>query len=380
MGKKKVRQVQTASDIVLPGQGPSTSDALKIIAGESKELPTMARVLQPIRFIPTILTSFNRAIVIGGAPVRATWVVHGPTASGKTVFALAMVNSFVQQGHLAAYIDAEHAVSKQWFEELGADMSKILFEQPDTFEETVDLVDMWIANFKKGKKDGKIPQSTAFIIVIDVIHKLVPKRELAKLSAGKATTKDAPLEKGWGRYRANLISVWIDKLTPLVGKEDVAFLMLAHERGAAQSDNWFDPDYKVKGGTGLMYDAMVRVRIDNAFPTRIETGGAKKLEIGKAHHFTVAKNKVGYPNESGKFYTSNGKGSAPLGFDFAREIFIEAEYRGFIKTSGSYLYLPSGHKVQGRENTITYIRNNPEVYESLYEDLAEELEEVPAED
>ena len=348
----------------------TTSDALRIIAGSSKDLPLMSK-LKPIRYIPTIFTSFNRAVVIGGAPVRATWLIHGPTASGKTVFALGMVNSFVQQGHLAAYIDAEHAVSRQWFEQLGANMDSVLFEQPDTFEDTVDLVDKWISNFKDAKSKGMISESTAFIIVVDVIHKLVPKRELAKLT-GKAGAKENPMDKGWGRYRANLISVWIDKLTPIVGKNDIAFVMLAHERESESTDNWFAPDYKVKGGTSLMYEAMVRVRLNESNLLYLDTGGKQKTEIGKIHKFTVAKNKVGYPNERGVFFTSNGKGMAPIGFDHAREIFTEAEQRGIIKNSGAYYYFPDGRKEQGKENAINYLRND-DAYQSLYDELSIDL-------
>jgi len=371
----KIRKI-VAPPTVRPS---TTSDLLKIIAGDSKNLPTMSSKLAPIRYIPTIFTSFNRAVVIGGAPVRATWLVHGPTASGKTVFALGMVNSFMNQGHIAAYIDAEHAISKTWFQQLGADMDNILFEQPDTFEDAVDQVDKWLTNFRVNKEKGIIPATTAFIIVVDVIHKLVPKKELAKIT-GKASSDRNPLDAGWGRYRANLISVWIDKLTPFVGKNDVAFVMLAHERESAHTDNWFAPDYKVKGGAGLMFEAMVRVRLNEAVPiyTQSKSSG-KKIEVGKKHSFKVAKNKVGYPNESGVFFTSNGKGTAPIGFDLAQEIFVEAENRGIVKSSGSYYIFPDDTKVQGKENAYVYLRD-PDNYQSLYDELLLDLDQIEYED
>jgi recombination protein RecA len=340
----------------------------------------MSTVLKPIRYVPTIFSSFNRAIVLGGAPLRATWLIHGPSASGKSAFALGLVNSFTRYGHLAAYIDAEHAVSKQWFDELGADMSAILFEQPDTFEEAVALIDKWVANFKKAKanwqsKDPKvkakgIEPDKGFIIVVDTIHKLVPKRELEKLSTPQGSEKKIAenIDKGWGRLRANLISVWIDKMTPVVGKNDITLVMIAHERDNPDQDNWFSPEYKVKGGQSLIYESMVRTRVTAGAPIKIQKSG-KKIVVGNTHTIAVAKNKVGYPNEVATIFTSNGKGEAPIGFDLEREVFTEGLLRGVIQQSGSWYYLPGDEKFQGDDQTIAYLRGNPDAYQELFDAL-----------
>jgi recombination protein RecA len=367
MAKKtrKVRSVIPATPVDSP-----RLDALKIISGESKDVPVMSTVLKPIRYVPTIFSSFNRAIVLGGAPLRSTWLIHGPSASGKSAFALGLVNSFVQHGHAAAYIDAEHAVSKQWFNELGADMNAILFEQPNTFEEAIAQIDKWISNFKKAKTKGIIEPNKGFIIVVDTIHKLVPKRELEKITTPKGSQKkiEDNIDKGWGRFRANLISVWIDKMTPVVGKNDITLVMIAHERDNPDTMNWFSPDYKVKGGQTLIYESMVRTRVTAGEPIKIEIAG-KKIIVGNTHNIAVAKNKVGYPHELAKIYTSNGKGEAPIGFDLEREVFNEGLLRGTIEQSGSWYYLPSGEKFQGDDQSITYLRDNPDAYQELFDSL-----------
>jgi len=369
---RKVRSVIPASPVDSP-----TIAALKLIAGESKELPLMSTKLQPIRYVPTIFTSFNRAIVLGGAPLRATYLIHGPSGSGKSAFALGLVNSFTRLGHAAAYIDAEHAVSKRWFQELGAEMNAILFEQPDTFEEAVALIDKWIGNFKKAKADGKLEPTKGFIVVIDTIHKLVPKTEMEKLLAANPNLSQTQAEKkindnigkGWGRYRANLISVWIDKMTPIVGKNDIAFVAIAHERENPDKDDWGADEYKVKGGSSLIYESMVRVRITAGSPITASAGGAKKMIVGTTGNVLVAKNKVGYPNESGQFFLSNGKGSAPIGFDLEREAFVEGVRREIITKSGAWYYLPDGSKWQGDEQTIAHLREDADSYQSLYDSL-----------
>lgn len=353
---------------------PSNFAALKFIAGKTEDIPTLSN-LPDIKYVPTILHSFNRAIILGGAPVGAMWTIHGPTTGGKTALSVALINSFIQQGHFAAYIDAECAASKKWFMELGADPKMILFEQPDTFEDAIDLVDLWIENFKKGKATNQIPSNKYFIIVVDTIHKLVPMRELEALRKSSRTKKDRKKKmiKGWGRLRANMIQVWLDKLTPIVGKNEIAFVAIAQERDK-EPEHWGDDDYIVKGGQGLLYDASVRIRVNEAEKLVEPVAGTNKNKIvGKQHTYTVIKNKVGYPNERGIFYTSNGRGKVPIGFDLYREAFQEALRRNIILQSGPWYTLPCQTKLQGESECLTYLRENQESNQILQNQLFENL-------
>ena len=369
----KVRKVRT----VVPATPVDSQRlaALKLIAGESKDIPLMSTELQPIRCVRTISPSLNRAFVMGGAPVRATYVIHGPPAAGKTAVAALLIRSFMERGHYAGFIDAEHAVSKVWFMQLGIDPDSLLFKQPDSFEEAVALADKWIFNFRKAKIDGKIPQDACFIFVVDTIHKLAPKKEMAKLlaldpSENKSEKKVSEnIDKGWGRYRANLISVWIDKMTPIVGKNDVAFVALAHEHDNPNKDDWGQPDYKVKGGVSLLFEAMVRIRVVSGGPLLLQRSDSTKFEAGHISRITVEKNKVGFPHETCKMFVSNGKSGTPIGFDFPRDAFTEGLDRGVIEKAGAWYTLPGGGRGQGEEKTIALLRDNPDEYQALYDAL-----------
>ena len=374
----KTRKVRTT----IPATQPDSQrlSQLKLIAGASndEDIPLMSTHLEPIRYVPTIFTSFNRAIVLGGAPLRGTYLVHGPSSSGKSAFAVGLLNSFVQRGHFAGFIDAEHAASKKWFIELGADPDAILFKQPDTFEEAMATIDKWIRNFRKGKEDGVIPKNKGFALVIDTIHKLVPKNEMTKLLAAGDKLTDAQaikkandnIAKGWGRYRANLIAVWINKMTPVVGKNNIALINLAHERKNPNADDWNEPEYTVKGGEALIFESMARIRVTPGPSIKIPTTGAKKIIIGHTSHFQVVKNKVGYPNEHGEFHILHGKDDCLAGFDLPREAFIEGVKREVIVKAGAWYYLPDNTKHQGDENAITYLHENPDAYNQLYDALA----------
>jgi len=374
----KTRKVRTT--VPATQRDSNRLNQLKLIAGASKDedVPLMSTQLEPIRYVPTIFTSFNRAIVLGGAPLRCTYLIHGPSSSGKSAFAVGLLNSFVQRGHFAAFLDAEHAASKKWFIELGADPEAILFKQPDSFEDAMATIDKWIANFRKAKDDGHIAKDKGFAIVIDTIHKLVPKNEMSKLLASGDKLSEAQavkkmndnIAKGWGRYRANLIAVWINKMTPIIGKNNIAFINLAHERKNHDATNWNDPDYAVKGGESLVFESMARIRVTPGPSIKIPTTGGKKMIIGHTSNFQVVKNKVGYPNEHGEFHILHGKDDCLAGFDLPREAFVEGVKREMIVKSGAWYYLPDGSKHQGDENAITYLHENPDAYNKLYNALA----------
>lgn len=360
---KKTRKAATSKDD-RPVLLDNPLDILKKISGEADEaIPVAAQTLKEVRYVPTIFTSFNRAVVVGGAPVRATWLVHGPPAGGKTAFSAGILRSFQEQGHVAALLDAEHAADKAWLKSMGLDLDRLLFCQPDSFENAIETMDKWIGNFSQLKKSGQLSADACFAIAVDTIHKAAPKKEL-KL----ALERDKEVNKGWGRYRANLISQWIDRMTPVVGKNDVALILLAHEHEKESDDNqwgWGD-DYRVKGGQALVFESMVRVRV-RASKLWADKGG-KKYVVGKAHHFLVEKNKVGYPLERGTFFTSNGKGLAPIGFDLAKEIFTEAVQREVIHSSGSW-YSFGEARAQGEEKMVQLIRDDLELYQTIYSEL-----------
>lgn len=361
----------------MPDTPPKFSqiDMLKEISGESKNIQTMANSLRAIRYVPTIFPSFNRALQLGGAPVNATYTIHGPPAGGKTALAIGIANSFVLQSHAAAYIEAEHALSKKWAARLRTRMDGILFNQPDNFEEAIDQVDKWISNFRKSKKAGNIPEDRAFCIVIDTIHKMPPKQELAKLRSENKSAGAENMNKGWGRYRANMITSWIDSLTPKVGKNDIAFLMLAHEREKARDDkeSYWDDDYTVKGGRVLIEQAMVRLRV-TAAEKLFDKKGNRKIFIGRKHLILVAKNKVGYPYDIANMYIGNGRGSMPLGFDLGQEAFEEAKSRNLLEQAGAYYTMPDGESLHGAPAAIQYLRENEDVYEDLFDLLNDTIE------
>lgn len=299
----------------------------------------------PIIYSPTRSPSLNRAMQIGGAPSRCTWVITGPYGTGKTALTLLVGSSAQEDGDLFVFIDAEHAAdTHQWFDACGVYLPGAGYYRPDTYEQTVLHVAKLIQNFAKAKETGAIPKHRKLILVVDSINKLVPKAEMEQLFKTELG-RQFPL-------RAMLNSAWLDRMTPVVGKNDISFILLAQESQNVDA-GMFGKKTKMKGGDRLGYESAVLLRVDWAenMNEKVKKASADdeddgddkddgKVFTGRVLHYTVVKNKVGVCNEKGYLCISTGKGEWPKGFDFPREVDLELEHRGAWKQKGKAYYHP----------------------------------------
>src|SRR5439155_14714237 len=74
------------------------------------------------RHIPSISTgslAIDLALGVGGLPKGRVIEIFGPESSGKTTLALTVVRNAQNEGGVAAYIDAEHALDPAYMKKLG---------------------------------------------------------------------------------------------------------------------------------------------------------------------------------------------------------------------------------------------------------------------
>jgi RecA/RadA recombinase len=345
----------------------SLSNQLAFIASDIENLKTMNENLEITKYIPTIIPGFNRAIVVGGAPLGCIWTLHGEYAGGKSTLAVELIVSFIEHNHLAVFIDAEHAASKQWFEQLGADPNSFLFYRPDYMEDATDQIDQLIENFDSGKAHNQIDEDKGMIIVVDSVNKLTPKAEYDRF---KKEGSEA-LEKGLARHRGLMLQSWLDHMTPIIGKRNIALVCIAQERIDKNAKPW-EPQFTVKGCQGLMYDSTVQGRVWKG--KKITEGdGKKKVHSGQEHRCMILKNKIGFPLEKFSFFTSNGKGRTPIGFDLAKTAVHEAiENRNGIVTKSGGRYYYRGDSWHGEWRFLEALREDIDLLNDLCIELNED--------
>jgi len=119
-----------------------------------------------VETVSTGSLSLDIALGVGGLPRGRVIEIYGPESSGKTTLSLQVIAEMQKTGGVAAFVDAEHALDRQYAEKIGVDISELLLSQPSSGEEGLEITDMLV---RSGAVD---------LVVIDSVAALTPKAEI----------------------------------------------------------------------------------------------------------------------------------------------------------------------------------------------------------
>jgi recombination protein RecA len=316
---------------------------------------------RPVVDVPVISTSslaLDKALGIGGLPRGRVIEIYGPEASGKTTLALHAVAEAQKQDGIAAFIDAEHALDTAYAKRLGVNCDDLLVAQPDTGEQALEITDMLV-------RSGAID-----VLVIDSVAALVPRAEI-----------EGEMGDSHMGLQARLMSQAMRKLTGAISKTMTSIIFINQIR--MKIGVVFGNPETTTGGNALKFYSSVRLDI-----RRIGSIKDGQDVVGNRTRVRVVKNKLAPPFADAEFDIMYGEGISRPG-DLI-DVGVEA---GIIDKSGSW-YSHSGERIgQGRENVKKFLKDNPDLYESMYlkarealgllgeakEDAKEEAENVKAE-
>lgn len=283
-----------------------------------------------VETISTGSISLDKALGVGGIPKGRIIEIYGPEASGKTTLALHIVAEVQKAGGIAGFIDAEHALDPKYARDIGVDVDNLYISQPDYGEQGLEICETMV-------RSGAID-----IIVVDSVAALVPKHEIEG-EMGEATVG----------AQARLMSQALRKLTAVANKTGCSIIFINQLR--EKIGVFYGPSETTTGGRALKFYASVRIDI-----RRIESLKQAGDVIGNRVRAKVVKNKVAPPFREAEFDIIFGEGISVIG-----DILDQAVEFGLIAKSGAW-YSYNGEKIgQGRENTKTYLKNNPEFFEQI---------------
>ena len=297
---------------------------------------------RPVVAVPVISTSslaLDKALGIGGLPRGRVIEIYGPEASGKTTLALHAVAEAQQKDGIAAFIDAEHALDTAYAKRLGVNCDDLLVAQPDTGEQALEIADMLV-------RSGAID-----ILVIDSVAALVPRAEI-----------EGEMGDSHMGLQARLMSQAMRKLTGTISKTMTSIIFINQIR--MKIGVMFGNPETTTGGNALKFYSSVRLDIRRI--GQIKDG---QEVVGNRTRVRVVKNKMAPPFTEAEFDIMYGEGISKAG-DLI-DVGVEA---GIIEKSGSW-YSYSGERIgQGRENVKKFLKDNPDLYESMYLKAREALE------
>ena len=302
------------------------------------------RVIEAAEVIPTGSLMLDIALGIGGLPKGRVVEVYGPESSGKTTLTLQAIAQCQKLGGTAAFIDAEHALDPIYAAKLGVNVDDLLLSQPDTGEQALEIADMLVRS------------NSVDIVVVDSVAALTPKAEIEgemgdQLPGLQARLMSQALRKLTGNIkRSNTLVIFINQLRMKIG------VMMPGQ----------SPEVTT-GGNALKFYASVRLDI-----RRI--GAIKKGDeiIGNQTRIKVVKNKMAPPFKQVVTEILYGEGISREGELI--DMGVEAK---LVDKAGAWYSYGTERIGQGKDNSRTYLRENPAVAAKLEAELREKFQ--PAE-
>jgi recombination protein RecA len=305
--------------------------------GSIMKLGTKEAVV-PISVISTGSISFDAALGVGGVPRGRVIEIFGPESSGKTTIALEVIAEAQNNGGMAAFVDAEHALDPIYAKKLGVDVDNLLVSQPDYGEQALEIAEALV-------RSGAID-----VLVVDSVAALVPKAEL-----------DGEMGDSHVGLQARLMSQALRKLTGIVAKSRTCLIFINQIR--EKIGVMFGNPETTTGGRALKFYSSVRIDI-----RRIGAIKDGDQVVGSRTKVKIVKNKTAAPFREAEFDIIYGEGISHEG-----DLIDLAVNLNLVEKSGAWFSYKSDRIGQGRENAKQFLKQNTDICEKLEAEVRKAL-------
>ena len=291
-----------------------------------------------IETVPTGALSLDVALGLGGIPRGRIVEVYGPESSGKTTVALHMVAEVQNRGGIAGFIDAEHALDPAYAKNIGVDIDNLYISQPDNGEQALEITETMV---RSGAVD---------IVIVDSVAALVPKAEI-----------DGDMGDSHVGLQARLMSQALRKLTAVISKSNciVIFINQLREKVGVM----FGSPETTTGGRALKFYSSIRLDV-----RRIEALKQGGEIVGNRTRIKVVKNKIAPPFKEAEFDIMFGQGISREG-----DVLDLAANEGIVVKSGAWYAYNDAKIGQGRENSKLYLKENPDIFEEIKQQVRDKF-------
>ncbi len=309
--------------------------------GKGSAMKLGQREAMQIEAISTGSLGLDIALGIGGLPKGRVVEIFGPESSGKTTLALHVIAEAQKMGGTAAFVDAEHALDPVYAKKLGVNIDELIVSQPDTGEQALEITDTLVRS------------NAIDVLVIDSVAALVPRAEIE----GEMGDTHVGLQ-------ARLMSQALRKITGSISRSNCVVIFINQIR--MKIGVMYGSPETTTGGNALKFYASVRLDIRR-------TGQIKDREeiVGNATRVKVVKNKVAPPFRQVEFDIMYGEGISKTG-----EILDLGVKANIVEKSGAWFSYDSVRLGQGRENSKTFLKENPETALRIEAAIRGKTEEV----
>lgn len=282
----------------------------------------------------------------GGVPIGRLILISGQESAGKSSLA-------IQLGEIVAeeinkdilYVDTEHTTTTDYIRQLvGGSAKRFSHCMPETTELMCDIIRREIPNYG--------------VIIIDSINNSASNERMQK-EAGEFTMSN----------RARVLSEQLPILISLADQHNTTLIVLSQVRDNMNKANKYSPDTVVPGGRSLHHNSSLSIEMYPAMKKK--EGKSDEMELyetisGRMVKVKVVKNKVGKPFRSVELEFTYG-----MGYTVESDVASSAKRLGILEMAGSWVKYKGTTIVQGIDNLVPMLFDNPELLEDLKLEIAE---------
>lgn len=295
---------------------------------------------------PTPSIGLNEALK-GGLGFGRQVLVWGNKSAGKSSFCLQMLGMAQKEGKTCAWIDSESSYSADWASKLGVDSSNIIYSPAKTINDMVDV-------------GTGLMEAGVDIIVVDSISALLPAIYFDKDGDDLKQLQDTKQIGAEAKDMTHAVKMlnYANKNTLLV--------LISQQRNQFGS---MHASHIPTGGMAVKFFSSTVIKLwsseaeANQIKDDVQVGDKFiQQKVGRPVNWIIDYNKLGPPNLSGQ-YDFYYQGSH-VGVDRVAEVLDVAEMMGKVERGGAW-YTVLGERLQGRAKAVQYLRENPEVVDTL---------------
>lgn len=261
-----------------------------------------------------------------GVPMGKVTVFAGESGSGKSYIVSGnIVKSAQEQGIFVVLIDSENALDQQWLGNLGVDTAedKLLRVSASMIDDVAKIINEFVKDYKANYIDVPSDDRPKVLFVVDSLGMLLSATEVNQFEAGDM--------KGDMGRKAKQLKALVTNCVNMFGDLDIGMVVTNHTYA---SQDMFDPDDKISGGSGFVYASSIVVAM-RKLKLKEDADGNKVSDVrGIRSACKVMKSRYAKPFESIKIDIPWDHGMNPIS-----GLFDLFETSGVLKKEGNrYAY------------------------------------------
>ena len=220
-----------------------------------------------------------------GVPLGKVTVFAGESGAGKSYFAAGnIVRHAQEQGIYVVLIDTENALDQAWLEALGVDCdeSKLLKLSMSMIDDVAKTISTFMIDYKAMDEEDR----PKVLFVIDSLGMLLTPTDVDQFNKGD-------MKGDMGRKPKALTSL-VRNTVNMIGSLNVGLVCTNHTYA---SQDMFDPDDKISGGSGFIYASSIVVAMKKLKLKEDEDGNKISEVMGIRAGCKVMKTRYAKPFE-----------------------------------------------------------------------------------